>query len=124
MSLKANGQAIARTLGADLPVVAVAKMAPVAAATVATSAKVAGAALTLHIERLMLPGYSSNEANRLVQGLEQELHQLLAQQPWPAHAQQLPRLLLPACDWRATERPEQRGQRLALLLAQGLGGLG
>ena len=67
--------------------------------------------LTLHIGRLALHGYSRNEASLLVQGLERGLQQLLAQQrAWPAIAQQLPQLRLPACDWRAAERPEQRGQ--------------
>lgn len=124
MSLKVNNQAVASALAVALPAAPMGERASPAVATVVTrtSAGVAGATLTLHIERLMLPGYSRNEANRLVQGLEQGLQQLLAQQPWPAQAQQLPRLLLPAVNWRATERPEQRGQRLALLLAQGLGG--
>lgn len=121
MSLKANTQALAHALAPELPVAVTASSAPMSAAVVGAGEQ-AAAKITLHIERLALPGYSRNEANRLVQGFEQALQLQLAGQSWPQQAQQLSRLSLPASAWRPAERPEHRGQRLALLLAAELEG--
>lgn len=122
MSLKANTQALAHALAPELPVAVTASSASMPAAVVGAGEHAAAAKITLHIERLALPGYSRNEANRLVQGFEQALQLQLAGQSWPQQAQQLSRLSLPASAWRPAERPEQRGQRLALLLAAELEG--